>query len=107
MPHWNLDNPLLLHHYHIRTFMPDEDLGFFLQMHMYFSGWYATHTHLYTGEIVVCIDLCIFDPTCIIDILEKCYSYTAFTFHQGKNVFWGNEVIYFSWYEDRSETLTV
>lgn len=48
MPHWNLDNPLLLHHYHIRTFMPDEDLGFFFaNAHVFFRLICHTHTHTF------------------------------------------------------------
>lgn len=64
-----------------------------------------THTFVYRATIRVCIDFCIFDRTCVTDIFEKCYSYTAFFFSARQQWFFfgRNEVIYFSWYEGRNE----
>lgn len=75
--------------------MPDEDFWVFLCKCTYIGIFhiYMPHMHLYTGQITVCFDLCIFDRTCIIDIFDKCYSYTAsaFSFQQGSNVFLGGK----------------
>lgn len=57
-------------------------LDFIMQMHTcWYFHIYMPHTHLYTNNIIVCIDFCILDHTYIIDIVEKCnYSYTASAF---------------------------
>lgn len=109
MSHWNLDKPLLLNH-HICTFMPDEDF-FLMQMHIYccFSCLYATHTHLYPGKtwsVLIYVYLIVYVQ---LTFLKNVISTLHLPFLFIKTMFFwgGNEVLYCSWYEDRSETLSV
>lgn len=83
-------------------------LGFLMQTHIYryFSRLYATHTFVYRPNHGLCWFLYIWSYMCKLTFLKNVIPTLPFSFQQGSNVFLGrNEVIYFSWYEGRNESL--